>query len=109
MPVSIKCGSLLALASAAWPVVALGQRTSAPSLPVCTVLKVDATGWKELTSRIAPVTFRAPADFRWFDDPLTIDRKSTRLNSSHITISYAVFCLKKKKQNIITDTNHHII
>ena len=32
--------------------------------------------------------------------PLTLgllDRKSTRLNSSHITISYAVFCLKKKK------------
>src|SRR5437867_5770328 len=28
---------------------------------------------------------------------LTIDRKSTRLNSSHRTISYAVFCLKKKK------------
>src|SRR3970282_2648973 len=27
----------------------------------------------------------------------TQDRKSTRLNSSHITISYAVFCLKKKK------------
>src|SRR5437773_5225997 len=26
-----------------------------------------------------------------------LDRKSTRLNSSHITISYAVFCLKKKK------------
>src|SRR5471032_2701476 len=29
------------------------------------------------------------------------DRKSTRLNSSHITISYAVFCLKKKKDLII--------
>src|SRR5437667_12354506 len=28
----------------------------------------------------------------------TRDRKSTRLNSSHITISYAVFCLKKKKK-----------
>src|SRR6266498_2276270 len=27
------------------------------------------------------------------------DRKSTRLNSSHVRISYAVFCLKKKKQN----------
>src|SRR5437667_1134761 len=27
------------------------------------------------------------------------DRKSTRLNSSHITISYAVFCLKKKNNN----------
>src|SRR5438132_6235607 len=29
------------------------------------------------------------------------DRKSTRLNSSHTVISYAVFCLKKKKQNKI--------
>src|SRR3712207_7256712 len=28
------------------------------------------------------------------------DRKSTRLNSSHANISYAVFCLKKKKKNI---------
>src|SRR5437899_3618516 len=28
----------------------------------------------------------------------TIDRKSTRLNSSHLGISYAVFCLKKKKR-----------
>src|SRR4051812_49958197 len=32
------------------------------------------------------------------------DRKSTRLNSSHMSISYAVFCLKKKKkQNILVD------
>src|SRR3712207_8540694 len=29
----------------------------------------------------------------------TLDRKSTRLNSSHANISYAVFCLKKKKKN----------
>src|SRR2546430_4424393 len=29
------------------------------------------------------------------------DRKSTRLNSSHSQISYAVFCLKKKKKNIV--------
>src|SRR3712207_5825039 len=29
-----------------------------------------------------------------------VDRKSTRLNSSHANISYAVFCLKKKKKNI---------
>src|SRR5438067_9770589 len=28
----------------------------------------------------------------------TVDRKSTRLNSSHVSISYAVFCLKKKKK-----------
>src|SRR5690625_5792277 len=31
----------------------------------------------------------------------TIDRKSTRLNSSHVAISYAVFCLKKKTNEII--------
>src|SRR3712207_7158838 len=37
--------------------------------------------------------------------PLTmIDRKSTRLNSSHANISYAVFCLKKKKKLTLTDT-----
>src|SRR5256885_5917789 len=30
-----------------------------------------------------------------------LDRKSTRLNSSHLVISYAVFCLKKKKENKI--------
>src|SRR5260221_12665936 len=29
-----------------------------------------------------------------------VDRKSTRLNSSHTVISYAVFCLKKKKKNV---------
>src|SRR5256885_11678182 len=33
--------------------------------------------------------------------PGDADRKSTRLNSSHLVISYAVFCLKKKKRSII--------
>src|SRR5438876_8288757 len=38
-----------------------------------------------------------------------VDRKSTRLNSSHPSISYAVFCLKKKKKkNYSTNINHHI-
>src|SRR3712207_8671874 len=32
------------------------------------------------------------------------DRKSTRLNSSHANISYAVFCLKKKNKNTLTHT-----
>src|SRR5256885_10141766 len=46
--------------------------------------------------------------------PGTPDRKSTRLNSSHLVISYAVFCLKKKKKNIIrqmhdTVYKHHLI
>src|SRR3989442_8816804 len=34
-----------------------------------------------------------------FDAATPEDRKSTRLNSSHVRISYAVFCLKKKNQN----------
>src|SRR5438874_5712521 len=34
------------------------------------------------------------------------DRKSTRLNSSHVEISYAVFCLKKKKKKIHTKYNN---
>src|SRR3712207_8699728 len=35
------------------------------------------------------------------------DRKSTRLNSSHANISYAVFCLKKKINNIIYPATSH--
>src|SRR5947209_17205515 len=39
------------------------------------------------------------SDARRGSDPSrTLDRKSTRLNSSHANISYAVFCLKKKKK-----------
>src|SRR5256885_7344822 len=34
-------------------------------------------------------------------NPLPRDRKSTRLNSSHLVISYAVFCLKKKNNHIL--------
>src|SRR2546430_7719186 len=37
---------------------------------------------------------------------LSLDRKSTRLNSSHSQISYAVFCLKKKKNTAITISTH---
>src|SRR5438477_2722470 len=46
-------------------------------------------------------------------EQLSKDRKSTRLNSSHMSISYAVFCLKKKKKkqrhkNAIQDRTTHI-
>src|SRR3989442_10364056 len=47
------------------------------------------------------------ASARAFMEPLCAlsrDRKSTRLNSSHVRISYAVFCLKKKKQH---KNQHH--
>src|SRR5207249_10860938 len=39
------------------------------------------------------------ADVADADDSERLDRKSTRLNSSHVSISYAVFCLKKKTPN----------
>src|SRR5438132_7753298 len=46
-----------------------------------------------LTSMLNPVNVLNPFDAK------IKDRKSTRLNSSHTVISYAVFCLKKKKQD----------
>src|SRR2546426_3277174 len=58
-----------------------------------------------------------PQGHDWYDlnsnvdvDPqyqslLGTDRKSTRLNSSHLVISYAVFCLKKKKKNKINNAS----
>src|SRR5256885_13248004 len=42
--------------------------------------------------------FRAPSWMRKEPRSCSGDRKSTRLNSSHLVISYAVFCLKKKKK-----------
>src|SRR5438132_8625875 len=44
-----------------------------------------------------PRIMREPERDRWFTHDAR-DRKSTRLNSSHTVISYAVFCLKKKKK-----------
>src|SRR5207245_11762823 len=52
-------------------------------------MKKDAPVTKETVERLCVLA----------DLPLPPDRKSTRLNSSHGSISYAVFCLKKKKKN----------
>src|SRR3712207_7045410 len=41
-------------------------------------------------------------EIRRIRDEIEEDRKSTRLNSSHANISYAVFCLKKKKKSLYT-------
>src|SRR5437773_9789584 len=51
--------------------------------PVLAALMVTARAGSAMTAEIGIMR-------------ITEDRKSTRLNSSHITISYAVFCLKKK-------------
>src|SRR2546430_8491078 len=50
----------------------------------------------------------APSAVKLLNDGKNTDRKSTRLNSSHSQISYAVFCLKKKKKNFTnTVLQHH--
>src|SRR3712207_8727524 len=55
-------------------------------------------GWSHTTPQLA---FKATFGYHVYDHAqaadLLGDRKSTRLNSSHANISYAVFCLKKKK------------
>src|SRR5256885_12660071 len=47
-----------------------------------------------------PASWASEAVVRWYGATRARgDRKSTRLNSSHLVISYAVFCLKKKKKH----------
>src|SRR5258708_20007664 len=61
------------------------------------------------SAMVVPRTLQAYAGFsKIFGNP---DRKSTRLNSSHQIISYAVFCLKKKKMfhsqaHLVSTTSH---
>src|SRR3712207_7352009 len=52
---------------------------------------------EELEKQGVSVEVIDPRTIRPLDIGTIVDRKSTRLNSSHANISYAVFCLKKKK------------
>src|SRR3712207_7919574 len=71
------------------------------------------SGWEPRNSTLGPMlfTYGVHADARTFPEAessmrwgrrQSLDRKSTRLNSSHANISYAVFCLKKKKIHFFT-------
>src|SRR5699024_12051399 len=53
-----------------------------------------------------PLSSMTPTFVEWDNQVAIIgtDRKSTRLNSSHVSISYAVFCLKKKKRTIVCES-----
>src|SRR5688572_32748154 len=63
-------------------------------VPSPIALGINTDGWQPIER-----------DYRLSRELLQVlDRKSTRLNSSHSQISYAVFCLKKKK----TKTNHNL-
>src|SRR5438067_7498732 len=66
------------------------------ALPIC--------AWALLFARLVlGLIFFMAGVWKVFQTP-AIDRKSTRLNSSHVSISYAVFCLKKKKKKTIHTT-----
>src|SRR5690625_6444646 len=52
----------------------------------------DRTGWFDWAAELLPSFSRRAVEL----EEQIRDRKSTRLNSSHVAISYAVFCLKKK-------------
>src|SRR3712207_7825048 len=54
-------------------------------------------GEQELPARLEEIQHAKEEgiEFLFLSSPIEIDRKSTRLNSSHANISYAVFCLKK--------------
>src|SRR5690606_23122611 len=72
--------------------------------PIIAALLDDALARAALESEVAPIVARMTliqADARqWLAQGSDlVDRKSTRLNSSHVKISYAVFCLKKKKMD----------
>src|SRR5437763_7254739 len=58
-----------------------------------------ATGWSLAAHGQQPAPVRRVSVLMALPDGDPGDRKSTRLNSSHRCISYAVFCLKKKKKN----------
>src|SRR5690625_5956449 len=53
--------------------------------------------WDAVLLCKSPVQGKRFSLFRWRFHGRSPDRKSTRLNSSHVAISYAVFCLQKKK------------
>src|SRR2546428_9180302 len=61
------------------------------------------------TARCAPAAFGRISRWANARDPAEGDRKSTRLNSSHDQISYAVFCLKKKNKNHATTHCPYIV
>src|SRR2546427_8690636 len=77
-------------------IVAAGETLHAQQTEPLDKLAGDFWTWR---ARYAPFN---GDDVPRMERPGGIDRKSTRLNSSHSQISYAVFCLKKKKKKVVT-------
>src|SRR5690349_22163805 len=67
------------------------------ALPICPLSRRPLRGWSILAGGSSRARQDRPVGGMDQDHFWSEDRKSTRLNSSHVEISYAVFCLKKKK------------
>src|SRR6266576_1963682 len=76
-----------------------------PTTEIYTLSLHDALPISQATIDQVTQSLRAAAVSE--DGRQLLDRKSTRLNSSHVEISYAVFCLKKKKITSYTPYTHH--
>src|SRR3712207_8707948 len=63
------------------------------------IKRTNIKGVKLAPNKYLQTCYRFIDTSKYLDDKEIEDRKSTRLNSSHANISYAVFCLKKKKKN----------
>src|SRR5690625_6935821 len=73
---------------------------STSSIQVCAVMSNQPSWGPNMASTVTTMVKGSVHQNRReksFSSGLSSDRKSTRLNSSHVAISYAVFCLKKKK------------
>src|SRR5690554_7081979 len=70
------------------------------------VTNEQAVGVMDLAAPLTNRTGRVLAVIEHAGERRNPDRKSTRLNSSHVRISYAVFCLKKKKKTTLHTTNN---
>src|SRR2546428_2249802 len=68
--------------------------------PYTTLFRSTRRRWRSTRTGTSSTSSKTPS-------PPPRDRKSTRLNSSHDQISYAVFCLKKKKKNIKRIIEHN--
>src|SRR5699024_12474971 len=79
-------------------------RSEANNLAVIGLSLANPRGRHLVTTAIEHPSVLRSCEFleRVYGFEITTDRKSTRLNSSHVSISYAVFCLQKKK-------THHVI
>src|SRR5690554_7296440 len=80
--------------------LAFSTSSSAATLPVTMERVEEHLGVEEeVSSFVLPIGATINMDgTSLYQAVAAVDRKSTRLNSSHVRISYAVFCLKKKKK-----------